>query len=149
MVLGTSFHWSGPSILEFEWVIGIAHGQTRILLKGLEKVVHGDVIVKDDIQIWRNPCFHKGIIFWGLVTHIPYLPLFGDVKTIKMIILQSAIPTALVCSQFAVAERGTCAGDKQLVIATMVAAVMVVHVVGMLFNIVVVVVCARLILGFC
>ncbi len=112
MVLSTSFYWRRPSILKFEHVIGIAHGQTKILLKGLEEQVHSDVIVKDGIQILRNSRFHKCIIFWGLVTHIAYLPLLGDVKTIKMIILWSAIPAALVCAQFAVAEHGTHAGDK-------------------------------------
>jgi hypothetical protein len=128
MVLSTSFHWRGPSILKFECIIGIAHRQTGIFLESYEKGVHHDVTVKDGIQIWRNPCFHKCIIFCGLVTHIAYLPLFGDVKTIKMIVLQSVIPAALVCAQFAVAKRGTRAGDKQLVVATMVAAAVVVYV---------------------
>jgi hypothetical protein len=136
----------GPSILKFEYVIGIAHGQTGILLRGLVERVHGDVIVKDGIQILRYSCFHKCIIFWGFVTHIAYLPLLGDVKTIKMIVLWSAIPATLVCFQFAVAERGTRAGDKQLVGATVVAAVIVVHVVGAFFNVVVVVVCVCFIL---
>jgi hypothetical protein len=67
------------------------------------------------------------------VTHIAYLPLLGNVKTIKMIVLWSAIPAALVCAQFAVAEHGTCAGDKQLVVATVAAAIMVVHVAGTFF----------------
>ncbi len=93
-------------------MIGIVHGQTGILLKGLEEQVHGDIIVKDGIQILRNSRFHKYIIFWGLVTHIAYLPLLGDVKTIKMIVLQRAIPATLACTQFAVAEHGTRAGDK-------------------------------------
>jgi hypothetical protein len=112
MVLITSFHWRGPSILKFECVIGIAHGQTGIILKSLEEQVHGDIILKDGIQMLRNSRFHKCIIFWGLVTHSAYLPLLGDVKTIKMIVLQSAIPTALVCTQYTVAERGTRAGAK-------------------------------------
>jgi hypothetical protein len=98
-----SFHWRGPSILKFERIIGIAHGQTGTLLKGLEEQLHGDAIVKDGIQTLRNFRFHKCIIFWGLVTHIAYLPLLGDVKTIKMIVLWSAIPAALVCAQFAIA----------------------------------------------
>jgi hypothetical protein len=80
------------------------------------------------------------------VTHIAYLPLLGDVKSIKMIVLRSAIHAALVHAQFAVAQSGTCAGDKQLIVATVVAVVMVVHVVGAFFNIVVVVVCTCLIL---
>ncbi len=122
------------------------HGQTKILLKGLEEQVHGDVIVKDGIQFLRNSCFHKGIIFWGLVTQIAYLPLLGDVKTIKMIVLRSAIPAAPVCAQFIIAGIGTRAGDKKLVIATVAAAVMVVHVVGTFFNVVVAVVCGCLIL---
>ncbi len=104
------------------------HGQTGVLLKGLEEQVHGDVIVEDGIQILRNSRFHKCIIFWGLVTHIAYLPLLGYVKTIKMIVLRNVIPAALVRAQFAVAGRVTCAGDKQLVVATVAAAIMVVHV---------------------
>jgi hypothetical protein len=76
------------------------------------------------------------------VTHIAYLSLFGDVKTIKLIVLQSAISAALVCAQFAVAEHGTHAGDKQLD-ATMAAAVIVVHA---FFNVFVVAVCTCLIL---
>jgi hypothetical protein len=47
-----------------------------------------------------------------------------------MIVLRSAIPAALVCAQFAVAECGTHAGDKQLVVSTVAVAIMVVHVVG-------------------
>ncbi len=35
MVLNTSFHWRGPSILKIKRVIIIAHGQTGVLLKGL------------------------------------------------------------------------------------------------------------------
>ncbi len=96
MVLSKSFHWRKQSILKFERVIGITHGQIGILLKGLEEQVHGDVIVTNGIQILRKSRFHKCIIFWGLVTHIAYLPFLGDVKTIKMIVLRSAIPTALV-----------------------------------------------------
>ncbi len=80
------------------------------------------------------------------MTHIAYLPLFGDVKAIKMIVFWSAISAALVCTQIGITERGTCARDKQLVSATMVAAIMVVHVVGVFFNIVVVVVHVCLIL---
>ncbi len=80
------------------------------------------------------------------MTHIAYLPLLGDVKTIKMIVLRSAIPAAIVCTQFAIAGRGTCAGDKQLIVATVTAAVMVVHIVGVFFNVVVAVVCVCLIL---
>ncbi len=72
-------------------------------------------------------------IFWGLVTHIAYLPLLRDMNTIRMINLHSAIPAALVCTQLSVAERRTCAGDKQLVFATVAVAVMVVHVVGTFF----------------
>ncbi len=106
------------------------HGQTGILLKGLEEQVHGDVIVEDGIQILRNSRFHKCIIFWGLVTNIAYLPLLGDVITIKMIILRSAIPAACVCAQFFVAEHGTRVGDKQLVVANVAVAVMVVHIMG-------------------
>jgi hypothetical protein len=64
-----------------------------------------------------------------------------------MIVLRSAILAALVCAQFAIAERGTRAGDKRLVVATVMAAVMVVHVVGAFFNVVDVVVCACLILS--
>ncbi len=63
-----------------------------------------------------------------------------------MIVLRSAIPAALVCAQFVVAGSGALAGDKQLVVATMAAAVMVVHLVGAFFNVVVAVVCACLIL---
>ncbi len=125
---------------------GIAHGQTGILLKGLEERVHGDVIVKDGIQILKNSCFHKCIIFWGLVTHIAYLPLLGDVETIKMIVLLSAIPATFVRTQFTVTGCKTCAGDKQLVVATAAVAVMVVHVMGAFFNVDVAVVCACLIL---
>jgi hypothetical protein len=146
MVLSTSFHWCGPWILKFECIVGITHGQTRILLKGLEEQVHSEVILKDGIQILRNFCFHKCIIFWGLVNHIAYLPLLGHVKTIKMIVLRSAIPAALIHAQFAIAERGTHAGDKQFIVATVVVAVRIVHVMGTFFNLVVVVVCACLIL---
>jgi hypothetical protein len=84
--------------------------------------------------------------FWRLETHIAYLSLLGDVKTIKMIVLWSGIPAALICTQFTVAEHGACAGDKQLIVATMAAAVMVVYVVGAFFNVDVVVVCVCLIL---
>ncbi len=59
-------------------------GQTGIILEGLERGVHCDIIVGDGIQIRRNSRFHKCIIFWGLVTHIAYLPLFWVVKAIKM-----------------------------------------------------------------
>ncbi len=99
-------------MLKLKHVIGITHGQTGILLKGLEERVHGVVIVKDGIQILRNSGFHKCIIFWGFVTHIVYIPLLGDVKTIKMIVLWSVIPAAFVHAQFAIAEHGTRAGDK-------------------------------------
>ncbi len=51
-----------------------------------------------------------------------------------MIVLWSAISAALVHAQIGFTERGTCARDKQLVIATMVAAIMVVHIVGTFFN---------------
>jgi hypothetical protein len=85
-------------------------------------------------------------IFWGLVTHIACLPLLGDAKTIKMIVLQSAISAALICTQFVVAGHGTCAGDKQLVVATVAVTVMVVHIVGTFFYVFVAVVCACLIL---
>ena len=51
MILSTSFHWCGPSILKFELVFGIANGQTGIVLEGLEEGVHGDVVVEDGIQI--------------------------------------------------------------------------------------------------
>ncbi len=63
-----------------------------------------------------------------------------------MIVLRSAIPAALVCAQFSIAGHGTRAGDKQLVVATVAAAITVVHIVGMFFNVVVAVVCACLIL---
>ena len=106
------------------------HGQTRILLKGLKEQVHGDVIIEDGIQVLSNSCFHKCIIFWELVTHIAYLPLLGDVKTIKMTVLRSAILAAVVRTQFVVAGHGTCAGGKQLVVATVLVAVMVVHIMG-------------------
>ncbi len=129
-----------------ECVIGIANGQTRIFLKGLEELVHSDVIVEDGIQFWRNSRFHKCIIFWGLVTHIAYLPLFGDVKAIWMIVFRSAISAVLVCTQIAVTECGACARDKQLIVTTMAVAVMVVQVIGANFNEVVVVVCTCLIL---
>ena len=78
-------------------------------------------------------CTLPSKILYNPNTHIAYLPLLGDVKTIKMIVLQSAIPNALVCTQFTVAECRTCAGDKQLAVATVAAAVMVVHVVGAFF----------------
>jgi hypothetical protein len=141
-----SFHWRRPSILKFERVIGIANGQTGIVLEGLEEGVHGDGIVKDGIQIWRNTRFHKCIISWGLVTHIAYLPLLGDMKAIKMIVLWSAVSPPLIHAQIAVTECGTRARDKQLVIATIAATVVVVHGVGAFFNIVLVVVHACLIL---
>jgi hypothetical protein len=146
MVLSTSFHWCRQSIHKFEYIIGIVNGQTKIFLKGLEKGVHGDVIIEDGIKIWRNSRFHKCIIFWGLVTHIAYLLLFGDVKAIKMIVLWSAISAALIHAQIGVTERRTRARDKQLVVATMVVAIMVVHIVVPFFNIAVVVVRACLIL---
>ena len=104
----------------------------------LEKGVHDDVIVKDGIQIWRNSCFHKCIIFWGLVAHLTHLPLLGDVKTIKMIVLWSAILATVVHAQFTVTECRTCAGDKWLVDATMAAAIMVVHIVRVFLTVVVV-----------
>jgi hypothetical protein len=63
-----------------------------------------------------------------------------------MIVLWSVIPAALVCAQFVIAGRGTRAGDKQLIVATLAAAIMVVHVLGVFFNVVVAVVCACLIL---
>jgi hypothetical protein len=132
MVLSTSFHWHGPSILKFEPVIGIANGQTGIILEGLEEGVHCDVIVEDGIRIWINSRFHKCIIFWGLETHIA--PLLGDVKAIKMIVLRSAISIALVCAEITVTECVTRARDKQLAVATMAAAIMVVHVVGAFFE---------------
>jgi hypothetical protein len=89
---------------------------------------------------------HKCIIFRGLVTHIAYLPLFGDVKAIKMIVLQSAISAALFCAQIPITECRTQARDKQLVITTMAATIIVVHIVGALFNLVAVAVCVCLIL---
>ncbi len=107
------------------------NGQTGIVLEGLEEGVHCDVIVEDGIQIWINSRFHKCIIFWGLVTHIA--PLLGDVKAIKMIVLRSAISVALVRAEITVTECVTCARDKQLAVATMAAAIMVVHVVGAFF----------------
>jgi hypothetical protein len=63
-----------------------------------------------------------------------------------MIVLRSVISAAIVCTQLAVTERGTCAKDKQLVVATTVVAIIVVHIVGTFINVVVVVVCACLIL---
>jgi hypothetical protein len=92
-------------------------------------------------------CTLPSKILYNPNTHIAYLPLLGDVKTIKMIVLRSEILAALVHSQFVVDGCGTRAGDKQLVVAT-VAAVLVVHVMGAFFNVVVAVVCACLILGF-
>jgi hypothetical protein len=77
MVLETNFHWRGPSLIKFECVIVIAHGQTGVLLKGLEKRVHCDVIIEDGVQIPRKIQLHKCIFSWGLVTHIAYLPLLG------------------------------------------------------------------------
>jgi hypothetical protein len=135
-----SFHWRRPSILKIERVIIIAHGQTGVLLKRLEERVYGDIIVEDGIQILRKSRLHKCIISWGLVTHIAYLPLLGDMKTIKMIVLRSTFPATLAQSQFVVAGRGACTGGKGLIVTTVAAAVMVVHVVGAFFNVVVVVV---------
>ncbi len=147
MVLSASFHWHGLSIFKFERVIDIPNGQAEIVLEGLDEGVHGGVIVKDGIQVWRNSCFHKCNIFWGLVTHIAYLPLFGDVKAINMIVLRSAISAALIRTHIAVTECGTRARDKQLVVATMATTIMVVHDVGTCFYVVdVVVVCACLVL---
>ncbi len=124
-------------------------GQTRIVLKGLDKGVHCDIIIEDGIQIWRNSRFHNCIIFWGLVTHISYLPLFWDVNAIKMIVSRRAISAALVHTQIAVTEGRASVRTKQLIIATMAAAVMVVLVVGAFFNVVVfVVICAWLIFEF-
>jgi hypothetical protein len=80
------------------------------------------------------------------VTHITYLPLFGDVKDIKMVVLQNAISAALIWAWIAITECRTRARDKRLVVATMAAGVMEVHVVGSLFKVVVVVVRACLIL---
>ncbi len=57
-----------------------------------------------------------------------------------MIVFRSAISAALVCAQIGVTERGTCARDKQLVVATRAVAIMVVHVMGAFFYVVVVVV---------
>jgi hypothetical protein len=58
--------------------------------------------------------FHNCIIFWGwgLVTHIAYLPLFWDVKAIKMIVFKRVISAALVHAQIAVTEGGACARFK-------------------------------------
>ncbi len=56
-----------------------------------------------------------------------------------MIVLRSVLSATLVCAQFVVATRGACTGGTRLVFATGVAAVMVVHVVGLVFNVVVVV----------
>jgi hypothetical protein len=117
-----------------------------VFLKGLEKEVHADIIIEDGIQIWRNSRFCKCIVLWGLETNITYLPLFGDVKAIKMIVFRSAISAALVCTQIGITEHGTRARDKQLVVATMVVAIMVVHVMGTFFYVVIVVVRACLIL---
>jgi hypothetical protein len=63
-----------------------------------------------------------------------------------MIVLWSAIPAALVRAQFVISGHGTCVGDKQLIVATVAVAVMVVHVVGTFFSVVVAVVCMCLIL---
>ncbi len=78
------------------------------------------------------------------MTHIA--PLLGDVKAIKMIVLLSAISVALVCTEITVTECVTRGRDKQLAVATMAAAVMVVHVVGAFFYAAVVVVRACLVL---
>ncbi len=80
------------------------------------------------------------------MTHIAYLPLFGDVKAIKMIVLWSEISATLVCTQITVTECKTQARDKELIVATMTVTVMVVHVVGAFFKVVVVVVCMYLVL---
>ncbi len=60
-------------------------------------------------------------------------------KTIKIIVLRSEIPAALVCAQVAIPECRTRAGDKQLVVATVAVAVMVVHILGVFFKVVIVV----------
>jgi hypothetical protein len=127
MVLSTNFHWRGPSILKFENIIGTVDGQIGIVLEGLDKGVHGDVIVRDGIKIRRNSRFYNYIIFWGLVTHIAYLPLFGDVKAIKMIVFWRPISSTLVHAQITVTEGRACARTNQLIVATMGMAIMVVN----------------------
>jgi hypothetical protein len=72
------------------------------------------------------------------MTHIAYLPLFWDVKAIKMIVFQRAISAALVHAQIAVTEGRACARTKRFVIATMATAFMVVHIMGAFLNLFVV-----------
>jgi hypothetical protein len=63
-----------------------------------------------------------------------------------MIVFRSAISATVVHAQIGITEHGTCARDKRLFVATRVAAIMVVHIVGAFFNVFVVFVCACLIL---
>jgi hypothetical protein len=59
------------------------------------------------------------------VTHIAYLPLFWNVKAIKMILFWRAISAVLVCAQISVTEGGACTRTKRLILTTMAMAVMV------------------------
>ncbi len=65
-----------------------------------------------------------------------------------MIVLRSTISAALVHAQFVIAGRDAHMAGEQPVFATVAVAVMVVHVVGLFFNVFVVVVVAYLVFRF-